>query len=155
MRWRTGPDGYGLATKLLHWGTVVLLVVQPVVGLRLTRDEDGRAQLLGVAVDLFVVHVTIGMVLLATGVLRIFWRRFDGFPDWSPSLGPGERRLVHGVERGLVALLVLVPLTGVVLVATGDDDWLPLHLTGHAALLLALALHLFTNLRPTVLRRML
>lgn len=185
MRWRTGPEGYGLTTRLLHWTTVLLLAAQFTVGWlldlddcdpvgedrsggdtseaaddRLDRLEDAcearadRVDLLGGGVDLPELHLTLGLAVLAIGLLRPLWRRFDGLPAWSEALSPGERRLVTGVERSLMVLLVVVPLTGVVMVLTRDDDWLPLHVTAHAAFFLALGLHLFTNLRPSILRRM-
>jgi cytochrome b561 len=52
-------------------------------------------------------------------------------------------------------LLLLVPLSGLLLVTTGSDAWLPLHVGTHVAFFVTLAAHLFTNLRPRVLRRML
>lgn len=174
MRWRTGPEGYGLLTKLLHWTTVALLAAQLVVGYRLDLDNcdvaggeradrleeacEARAErvdLLGGGVDLPELHLLLGGAVLLVGLLRATWRRVDGFPEWSDALSPGEQRLVGGVERSLVALLVLVPLSGLGLVLTADPGWLPLHVTAHAAFFLVLGLHLFTNLRPRVLRRML
>lgn len=49
----------------------------------------------------------------------------------------------------------MVPLSGLVLVAIGDDDVLALHVGANIAFFVALAAHLSTNLRPRVLRRML
>ncbi|GAA1479318.1 hypothetical protein GCM10009623_37640 [Nocardioides aestuarii] len=186
MRWRTGPEGYGVLTKLLHWSTVLLVAGQLAVGWlldlddcdppgeersggdttdafedRLDRIEDAcearadQVDLFGGGFDLPELHLALGLAILLVGVLRPLWRRVDGFPEWSEVLTPGERRLVHGVERSLMVLLVLVPLSGIAMVLSADRDWLPLHVTAHAAFFLALGLHLFTNLRPTVLRRML
>ena len=186
MHWRTGPEGYGLLTRLLHWGTVLLVTAQFAVGWlldlddcdppgedpsggdtgdaaedRLDRLEDAcearadQVDLVGGALDLPELHLSLGLAILLVGLVRPVWRRLDGFPEWSDALSPGERRLVHVVERSLMALLVLVPLSGIALVVTRDDDWLPLHVTAHAGFFLALGFHLFTNLRPTVLRRML
>lgn len=186
MQWRTGPEGYGLLTKLIHWATVLLVAGQFAVGWlldlddcdppgedqsggdttdvledRLDRLEDAcesradHVDLLGGGYDLPELHLTLGLAILLVGVVRPLWRRFDGFPEWSEALTPGEQRLVHGVERGLMALLVLVPLSGIAMVLARDGDWLPLHVTAHACFFLALAFHLFTNLRPTILRRML
>lgn len=44
MRWRSGPDGYGVPTKLLHWLTVVLVTGQFVVGYRLDLDDCDPAR---------------------------------------------------------------------------------------------------------------
>ena len=63
--------------------------------------------------------------------------------------------MVHWTERALLLLVVVVPLSGLVLLATGDDGWLPLHVGAHVAFFAALAAHLSTNLRPAILRRML
>lgn len=185
MRWRSGPDGYGVLTRLVHWSTVALVAAQLAVGwsmdlddcdppgkdrsggdtseseeARLDRLEDlceqqaDRLDLVGAGIGLPELHLALGLAILAVGLLRPVWRRYDGFPPWSGHLSGGERRLVHWTERSLMGLLVLVPLSGVALVGTGDDDWLPLHLTAHAGFFLALLLHLFTNLRPRILTRM-
>jgi len=110
---------------------------------------------LGGSFDLAEVHVLLGLAVLALGVVRPLWRRVSGFPPWSEHLSAGDRRLAHHTERVLLALLVVVPLSGLVLVGTGDDAWLPLHVGAHVAFFAALAAHLFTNLRPAILRRML
>jgi len=187
MRWRTGPDGYGLATKLLHWLTVALVAAQFAVGWsmdldegcdppgeersggdtsdafeeRLDRLEDAceadadRLDLLAGPVDLPELHLLLGLSILGVAVVRPLWRRFDGFPPWAEALSEGERRLAHVTERGLMLLLFVVPLSGLLMLAAGSDDWLPLHVGSHLAFFVALAAHLFTNLRPRVLRRML
>jgi len=128
---------------------------------RLDRLEDAceaRADdydLLGGGFDLAEVHVLLGLTVLALGVVRPLWRRVAGLPPWSEHLSPRQRRLAARTERVLMTLLVLVPLTGLILVGTGDDAWVPLHVGAHVAFFAALAAHLTTNLRPAVLRRML
>ncbi len=128
---------------------------------RLDRLEgacEARADgydLLGGGFDLAEVHLLLGVAVLVLGVVRPLWRRAAGLPPWSEHLSAGQRRLATWTERALMSLLVLVPLTGVVLVGTGDDAWVPLHVAAHVAFFVALAAHLATNLRPAILRRML
>ncbi|NYE38333.1 cytochrome b561 [Nocardioides cavernae] len=128
---------------------------------RLDRLEDAceaRADtydLLGGGLDLAEVHLFLGLLVLGLGVLRPVVRRVAGLPPWSEHLGAARRTQVHWTERALIVLLVLVPLSGIALVATGDDAWLPLHVGAHVAFFVALASHLSTNLRPAILRRML
>lgn len=128
---------------------------------RLDRLEDrceARADdydLVGGGFDLAELHLALGLTVLALGVARPLWRRVAGLPPWSEHLSAGQRRLSTWTERALMSLLVLVPLSGLLLVGTGDDDWLPLHIGAHVAFFVALAAHLSTNLRPAVLRRML
>jgi cytochrome b561 len=119
-------------------------------------DYDVLAgDLLGGGFDLAEVHLLLGLAVLVLGVVRPLWRRLAGLPPWSEHLSPAQRRLATRTERALMALLVLVPVTGLVLVGTGDDAWVPLHVGAHVAFFAVLAAHLATNLRPAVLRRML
>ena len=128
---------------------------------RLDRLEDrceARADdydLIGGGFDLAELHLALGLTVLVLGLVRPLWRRVAGLPPWSEHLTAAQRRRSTWTERALMLLLVVVPLSGLVLVGTGDDAWLPLHIGAHVAFFAALAAHLSTNLRPAVLRRML
>lgn len=128
---------------------------------RLDRLEDacearaGDYDMVGGGFDLAELHLGLGLTVLVLGVLRPVLRRVAGLPPWSEHLSAGQRRLAGLTEKALMLLLVLVPLSGLVLVGTGDDSWLPLHVGAHVAFFAALAAHLVTNARPAVLRRML
>lgn len=100
-------------------------------------------------------HVLLGLGILVLAVARLAWRRYDGLPSWSEHLTGGQRQLVTWTEHALLTLLFVVPITGLVLVGTGEDDVLPLHVGAHIAFFVALAAHLLTNLRPRILARML
>ena len=121
----------------------------------LCESRTGDYDLLGGGFDLAEVHLLLGLTVLALGVVRPLWRRVAGLPPWSEHLSDGQRRAVHWTERVLLVLLVVVPISGIVLVTTGDDGWLQLHIAAHVAFFVALAMHLATNLRPVILRRML
>ncbi len=124
---------------------------------RLEEQCEARVglDLLDGPVDRPELHLVLGLTILALAVVRVVWRRVDGFPSWSEHLSEPERRLVHWTERALLALLFVVPLSGVVLVLSGDDGVLWLHVGAHIAFFVALAAHLVTNLRPRILARML
>ena len=125
---------------------------------RLEERCEARADdydLLGGGFDLPEIHLLLGLTVLALGVVRPLWRKVAGLPPWSEHLSAADRRLVHWTERALLLLLVVVPVSGLLLVSTGDDTWLPLHITAHVGFFVALVAHLFTNLRPAILRRML
>ena len=127
---------------------------------RLDRIEDAceagadQIDLTAGGLDRPELHLLLGLSILVIAVARPLWRRYDGFPPWSEHLSAVERRLVHWTERALMVLLFVVPLSGLLLISTDDYDWLPLHVGAHVAFFVALAAHLFTNLRPRVLRRM-
>ena len=113
----------------------------------------GGLDLLPGAFDLLDLHVVLGLTILTLAVTRVLWRRVSGLPPWSEHLSEGQRRLVHWTERVLLTLLFVVPLSGLALFVTGDDDVLTLHIAAHIAFFVALAAHLSTNLRPAILRR--
>jgi len=125
---------------------------------RLEERCEARADdydLLGGGFDLPELHLLLGLTVLALGLVRPLWRKVAGLPPWSEHLSAADRRLVHWTERALLLLLVVVPVSGLLLVSTGEDTWLPLHITAHVGFFVALVAHLFTNLRPAILRRML
>ena len=125
---------------------------------RLEESCEARADdydLLGGGFDLAELHLVLGLTVLVLGLVRPLWRKVAGLPPWSEHLSASQRRLAGRTEKALMLLLVLVPLSGLLLLGTGDDSWLPLHIGAHVAFFVALAAHLFTNLRPAILRRML
>jgi len=128
MRFRNGPQGYGLVTKWLHWLTVVALVGQFTVGYSMTRADD----LLEGAVDrwlggeedrLLVVHAGLGIGILVLAGLRVLWRTSTPLPPWADGLSEVERRVEHRVEQVLYWTLFLIPTTGLGLVLLSGEDW--------------------------------
>ncbi|MFG2989694.1 cytochrome b [Streptomyces sp. NPDC048257] len=173
-RRRNGAYGYGLVTKVLHWTVAALLLVQFSVGYRLGGDGGhGRGRGRGRGADsgrgrgrggadgfdpfgddrLLTVHVLLGLAILVLAVVRLAWRRATPLPPWSPALSPRERGLAHWTEVFLYGALLAMPLTGLWLVALGDDDALAPHVAAHVVFFVALTAHLGLVLRHTVVRR--
>jgi cytochrome b561 len=97
-------------------------------------------------------HVSLGLFVLVLAVVRLVWRRTTPLPPWAEHLSAGERRLEGLLEKLLLALLFVVPATGLLLVAAGDD-WLPVHVAAQIVFLVAIAAHVGLVLRHTVVRR--
>jgi cytochrome b561 len=97
-------------------------------------------------------HVLLGLSIMLLGLLRIVWRARTPLPPWAEHLGPGERRLESLLEKALLALLFVVPGTGLLLIA-GSTDWLPVHVTAQVVFLGVIALHVGLVLKHTVVRR--
>jgi cytochrome b561 len=98
------------------------------------------------------VHVLLGLSIIGLGLLRVLWRRFTPLPPWAPYLRPGERRLEGALEKLLLALLFVVPASGLLLITTGDD-WLVAHIAAQLVLLAVVAVHVGLVLSHTVVRR--
>ncbi len=99
-------------------------------------------------------HVLLGLTILAIAVLRVVWRATTPLPPWSEALSRGQQAFVAATEKVLLALLFVVPSTGLLLVY-GEDDWLPVHVAAHIAFFVTLAGHVSVTLRPRILPRML
>jgi cytochrome b561 len=96
-------------------------------------------------------HVSLGLGIILA-VVRLLWRRTTPLPPWAEHLSAGERRLEGRLEKLLLALLIVVPATGLLLVAAGDD-WLPVHVAAQIAFLVGIAVHVGLVLSHTVVRR--
>lgn len=147
--------GYRPLTKVLHWSVVAAFAVQFVLGYALDASESGSGRGRGRGGEsgrgrgrgggygsfgedaLLTAHV----LVVALGVARLLWRRHTELPPWAPTLTLFERRLAHRTEVALYALTFVVPVTGVLLLASGDDGLLWVHVTAQVCFLAALACH--------------
>jgi cytochrome b561 len=142
-----GPGGYGVVTKALHWATLAALVTQFALGYAMSATEAYDA--------LQPAHVALGLTILVLALARVGWRRVAGLPPWAERLTAGERRVAHVTERVLLASLFVIPLSGLALVSSGDDDLLPVHVGAHLVFFATLASHLGLVVRRRLLPRML
>lgn len=97
-------------------------------------------------------HLLIGLVVAALGLVRLVWRRCTPLPPWAQHLGPAERSFESRAEKALMALLLIVPATGLLIVLAGEQV-VAMHIAAQLVLVLAVALHVGLVLKHTVLRR--
>ena len=163
--------GYRPSQKILHWLTMLAVASQFVLGYVMDADDSGRGR--GRSGDsgrgrggdsagylddpdaLIRVHAALGVTVLVLAVARVVWRRMVGLPPWAERLSAGQRRLATWTERTLLSALFVIPLSGLALVASGDDDFVWLHVTGHVVFLAALLAHLGLVVGRGLLARML
>jgi cytochrome b561 len=117
-------------------------------------SDLGSAELLDGGLSLPEAHVVLGLLIIALGVLRLGWRRTTPLPPWDPRLSPTDQRFVHLTEAALLTLQLVVPATGILLVA-GSDDLVGLHIAAHVAFFVALAAHLGMVIGKRLVPRML
>ncbi len=103
-------------------------------------SDLGSGDLFSGGISLPEAHVLLGVVILALGVLRLGWRWSSPLPPWDERLTSGNQRFVHATEVALLTLQLVVPVTGILLVAGGG--MLSLHVAAHVAFFVALAAHL-------------
>jgi cytochrome b561 len=106
MALQNSPDSFGLVTRVIHWGTMLLVIGQLALGNRITEMQPGLANLW-----LYGLHKTLGFALLALVIARIAWHITS--PPPAP-LGPRNVAFwgARGAHWALYLLLIAIPLTG-------------------------------------------
>jgi cytochrome b561 len=105
--------------------------------------------------DLVDLHVVLGLAILALALARTAWRIGTPLPPWDERLGPLDRRVQNATELVLIGTQYVIPISGLWLILADDDDVLPLHVAGHIAFFVALAVHVALVLRRGTLARLL
>ena len=106
MALRNAPAEFGLVTRVIHWGTMLLVVGQLSLGNRIEGMEPGLANLW-----LYGLHKTLGFALLALVLARIAWHIASPPPH---PIGPRNVASwgARATHWALYVLLVAIPLTG-------------------------------------------
>jgi cytochrome b561 len=116
--WLNTSATFGLISRYAHWATATLVLCLIPIGLFmqvLRPAANDRAVFLAV-------HETLGATVLGLAVLRLLWLAGNAPPPLSPSLRPWERRLAHAVHPALYALILSMPVTGILLTVLGGDS---------------------------------
>ncbi|WP_084507055.1 cytochrome b [Geminicoccus roseus] len=105
---------YDIVSIVLHWLTVLLVLVQIVAGLVMTDLERGTTQDV-----LYYTHKSVGIAVLLVVLLRLLWRighPWPPLPPDTPSAQAGLARLNHLL---LYVMLLVMPISGFVFTAAG------------------------------------
>jgi len=107
MQWRNSTSSYGAVAKFLHWGIVILIIVQYFLAEAAEELPDGAGKL-----DMITRHKSFGMLLLLLALARIGWKLANrGLPPPVP-MANGQR-IAAAAGHGLLYLLLLAqPISG-------------------------------------------
>jgi cytochrome b561 len=168
MPLRNGEHGYGAVTKVLHWLTFLVVVAQFIVGFTMDVDDselDRRDEACKATVDTEAaeaeeerceeqvereeeaaedrpsdLHLALGVTILVLASLRVLWRAYTPLPPWSDRYGPMSRRLQWLLEKAMLTLLFVVPVSGLLLYR--GDATVALHVAAQVALLVTAGAHI-------------
>lgn len=109
MRLHNSSDRYGVVAVSLHWLTFMLVALAWALGQGMDILPRGDARVAGI-----VVHIALGLAILAVFAVRLFWRLIETQPASLPSpLGHWSDVLAEMVHYALYALLFAVPVAGI------------------------------------------
>jgi len=101
---------WGAGAQLLHWLMAAGIATSMVLGWVMVNLPPGAAQF-----QLYALHKSLGITLLALVFLRLLWRWINVTPPLPGTLPRHERWLARAGHRGLYALMLLMPLSGYVI----------------------------------------
>jgi cytochrome b561 len=108
MRLPAFPSRHGVVAIILHWSIAALVLLAFALALFFNHRNDGDEA----GQVAYQWHITVGMCVLALGLLRIAWRLTRAYPALPPDMpraARGAARLAHAL---LYALTLAVSLTG-------------------------------------------
>ena len=106
MPLRSEPGRWSTVAKTFHWVMALLILGNGIFAFWM----DGLKPSLN-KINMFALHKSIGLTVLALFLLRLLWRLADRRPAEDPA--PRWQRLAARVVHGLLYLLIVsIPLTG-------------------------------------------
>ena len=105
---RNETDRYGFVSRMIHWTTAILFIALIPIGIfasMIPEDTWFRNHY-------YVVHKTIGVLVFALLIVRLFWNRQSKRPALDATLKPAEHRWAHRVHIMLYVMMIAVPVTG-------------------------------------------
>lgn len=107
MTLKNTPERWGAISQLLHWLTLVLLVWISWVGL--TMVDLPRTPR---AIEVYALHKSLGLTLLAVVAIRLGWRVYAGAPAHLASTPGWQHRIATLTHFALYVLMIALPLSG-------------------------------------------
>jgi cytochrome b561 len=107
MTFKNTADRWGAVSQLFHWIIVLLILVIAYLGLTMTGLPNGPRK-----IDIYALHKSIGLTILALVTFRLLWRLYAGAPAPVVGTPAWQHRIASITHFGLYALLFAMPLSG-------------------------------------------
>lgn len=98
---------YGIVAQALHWLIAALIIVMFGLGWYMGDLPLGQRKF-----ELYQLHKSLGLTILALVVVRLLWRLFNPAPPLPAHLRPWERTAAHLNHVLLYAMLFVQPVIG-------------------------------------------
>lgn len=107
MTRRNPPDRWGGVSQLLHWLVVALILTTGILGLVMGDMRNSPTK-----IEVYALHKSLGLTILALATLRLTWRLYAGAPHPVPGTPRWQDRLASVTHWLLYGLLFAIPLSG-------------------------------------------
>jgi len=111
MNARNSPTTFGTVARAFHW-SMALLVLASLAMIELRGWAPRGSVLRGALRDW---HSQAGLIVFALVGFRLAWRLANVEPGIVPPLAAWQRRMAHAVEWTFYALMVVLPVLGIVM----------------------------------------
>ena len=106
MSLRSDGRQWGSAAKFFHWVVALALVGNGIWGLLMTGMSPSMSK-----INIYALHKSIGLTVLALFAMRLAWRLYDGAPPDEP-MPRWQRAVAHATHALLYAFILAMPLSG-------------------------------------------
>lgn len=107
MTLRNPPDRWGGVSQLLHWLVVALILTTGTLGLVMGDMRNSPTK-----IELYALHKSLGLTILALATLRLLWRLYAGAPRPVPGTPRWQDGIASVTHWLLYGLLFAIPLSG-------------------------------------------
>jgi cytochrome b561 len=98
---------WGLISRLLHWFMAIAIIFMFGLGVTMINMRLSPLKL-----EMFMVHKSIGILLLAIVTIRIIWRILNPAPRPPRLFSKAQRRTVVAGQLLMYVLMVCIPISG-------------------------------------------
>lgn len=104
---RNPNDRWGAVSIGLHWLTLLLVLALVLVGFLMQELPNSPTK-----IQVYALHKSFGLTVLALTVLRLLWRLFAGAPAPVPGTPRWQAGVASATHGALYAILLAMPLSG-------------------------------------------
>jgi superoxide oxidase len=118
MALRNSQSSFGSLARIFHWGMALLIIVSLALIELAGAAPRGSALRAGMR-DW---HAQLGLVVLAVVWFRLYWRFVNVEPAIVPPPAAWQVKTAHAVEWTFYALMIVLPVLGVVMMQADGKD---------------------------------
>lgn len=122
MRWRNSANNWGVISRLFHWVMAICILFMAGLGITMINVRLSPMKL-----EMFILHKSLGIFLLAIVIARIIWRLLNPTPKLPDNMSRYEKRFARLTHVWMYLLLIAIPISGWVINSAAN---FPLHWFG-------------------------